>query len=222
LSVPRKNKAENSNQEIRQVTASEPLSLKEEHEMQRSWCEDADKLTFIKCLPVSVETVQVIAGTDDAPVRLLGDVNLFLTSNNNNSDGNGDSYTSFGEIELMIATKGKQGRGYGRAMLLAFMEYILTHQKDILEEYDQGRLHSLNVHSRLAYLRARIAESNERSIRLFESAWSSRVSTEADYFGEVELRLVALLSETLTSLGDKYCNPAYQEVHYEHEVVEVQ
>jgi len=36
-----------SNEELRQLTASEELTLDEEYAMQRSWREDDDKLTFI-------------------------------------------------------------------------------------------------------------------------------------------------------------------------------
>lgn len=36
--------------ELQKATASEPLTLAEEHSMQQSWREDADKLTFICCV----------------------------------------------------------------------------------------------------------------------------------------------------------------------------
>merc|ERR1711939_1226447 len=40
-------------EQIQAETASEPLTLEEEYAMQRSWRTDADKLTFIACLPLS-------------------------------------------------------------------------------------------------------------------------------------------------------------------------
>ncbi|KAL7625679.1 hypothetical protein AAE478_004900 [Parahypoxylon ruwenzoriense] len=92
---------------IREATASDRLSLAEEHENQRSWRAAPDKLTFIVCEPLSgpllpplpdasssssgqaarvdgetttgTPTVGVMAGVVDTPARMLGDINLFLT-----------------------------------------------------------------------------------------------------------------------------------------------
>lgn len=182
--------------------------------MQRSWRTDADKLTFITCLPLPVERTEIIAGEHDAPARMIGDVNLFFTEDNKDGDEDRNLNTLVGEIELMIATRENQGRGYGRASLLAFLQFIQTHEKDILEEYGRGQQSSQGVPSTLAYLRVKIAESNGRSIRLFESVGFQKVSAEANYFGEVELRLVQPLSEALVSLGEKYGIAEYREMYY--------
>ncbi len=207
------------NKEIQQATASEPLSLEEEYKMQQGWRTDADKLTFITCLPQTGEQTDVIAGEADGPTRMIGDVNLFLTEDNSDEDENRDSNTLVGEIELMIATKEHRGRGYGRASLLAFLQFLHAHEEDILKEYSQTRQSSRSLSSSLAYLRVKIAESNGRSIWLFESVGFQKVSAEANYFGEVELRLVQPLSETLVSLRAKFGIAEYRELHYGSRVV---
>ena len=182
--------------------------------MQESWRTDADKLTFIICLPLAGRETHVIAGVHDAPAKMIGDVNLFLTEGSEDGDGNGDLNTLVGEIELMIATKENQGHGYGRASLLAFLQFIHAHKEGILKEYKAGRDSSERLSLNLAYLRVKIAESNGRSIRLFESIGFERVSAKANYFGEVELRLLPSLSEALVSLRQKFGIPEYQEWHY--------
>jgi hypothetical protein len=101
-------------QEIQEATASEPLSLDEEYAMQRSWRGDHDKLTFIACLPLDRCTEHkegrktVVAGEDDAPERMIGDVNLFLSRADEDEEG------CIGELELMIAPKDVRRQGFGR------------------------------------------------------------------------------------------------------------
>lgn len=204
--------AEMVNQEIQQATASEPLSLEEEYKMQQSWRTDKDKLTFITCLPLPGERTSIIAGEQDATARMIGDVNLFLTEDNSNGDENANANTLLGEIELMIATKENQGRGYGRASLLAFLQFIHTREKDILDEFARGQESPQGVPPSLAYLRVKIAESNGRSIRLFESVGFQKVAAEANYFGEVELRLAQPLSERLVSLREKFGIAGFREI----------
>src|SRR4051794_40102920 len=69
------------NQEIQQATASEPLTLEEEHAMQQSWREDSDKLTFIISRPLGKpgQITSVDAGIYDSPDAMIGDVNMFLS-----------------------------------------------------------------------------------------------------------------------------------------------
>jgi len=113
------------NPDIQKATASEPLSLDEEYSMQHIWRQHSDKLTFITCLPLSSAADAVKAGQEDAPDHMLGDVNLFLTMSEE------DDETVIGEIELMVAPVSSQGKGYGRASLLAFLRYIAEHQGGI-------------------------------------------------------------------------------------------
>ncbi|XP_050776824.1 alpha/beta-tubulin-N-acetyltransferase 9 isoform X2 [Gopherus flavomarginatus] len=83
-------------EELQQLTASEPLSLEQEYEMQRSWQEDAD------------------SSEEDC---MVGDVNLFLTDMED---------PTVGEIEVMIAEPSCRGQGFGKETTLIMMFYGVT------------------------------------------------------------------------------------------------
>ncbi|XP_047561958.1 alpha/beta-tubulin-N-acetyltransferase 9 isoform X3 [Lutra lutra] len=100
-------------EELRRLTASEPLTLEQEHSMQRSWREDADKCTFIV---LDAEKWQARPSTTEESC-MAGDVNLFLTDL-------GDP--SLGEIEVMIAEPSCRRRGFGTEAVLMMMSYGLT------------------------------------------------------------------------------------------------
>ncbi|KAJ5145038.1 hypothetical protein N7448_002430 [Penicillium atrosanguineum] len=117
-------------EEIQEATASEPLSIEEEYSMQRSWRLDADKLTFITCQPISTANLNA---ESDSPSNMIGDINLFLRIDDG-ADGLSPPEI-VGEIELMIAEKNNQRRGFGKAALLAFMKYIAERQGLICGEF---------------------------------------------------------------------------------------
>ncbi|XP_043353517.1 N-acetyltransferase 9 isoform X4 [Dermochelys coriacea] len=99
-------------EELQRLTASEPLSLEQEYEMQRSWQEDADKCTFIV---LETERWSGQAGTEED--CMVGDVNLFLTDMED---------PTVGEIEVMIAEPSCRGRGFGKETTLIMMFYGVT------------------------------------------------------------------------------------------------
>lgn len=203
-------------QELQKLTASEPLTLQEEYAMQASWRQDADKLTFIICASPSTQTAPsnlstmttVTPGVEDAPDRMIGDVNLFLypceesddedmgQQDRNDETGNGDAV---GELEIMIARPGARGKGLAKEALRAFIWYIATSLPALLEEYAKG-LNGTDKLKALSYLRVKIDKDNVRSLRLFKTLGFSQVS-EPNYFGEVELRSKVAQGEMTDTTG---------------------
>jgi RimJ/RimL family protein N-acetyltransferase len=180
--------------ELQKATASEPLTLSEEYAMQTSWREDADKLTFIACTapPASLPSPSTIESQKhDTPSTMIGDVNLFLTPDDEDEDEDAEESEEehadktaalIGEIEIMIAAPTHQNRGLGHSILLTFLWYITSCVQQITDQYSGSQRTSLK------YLRVKIDKDNLRSIKLFEKAGFEKVSGEANYFGEVELR----------------------------------
>lgn len=161
--------------ELRELTASEPLTLEEEFEMQRKWREDGDKLTFIICAAEEGEA---------GGWRMVGDVNCFLFENEDEDDEG-----VVGELELMIAESEYRRRGIGRAALRVFMGYIHRHWGEIAAEFRSTSCASTDAGRQLSYLRVKINQENTGSIRLFEGLGFEKVGDgKANFFGEVELR----------------------------------
>jgi len=171
--------------ELQQATASEPLTLPEEYDMQKSWRTDGDKLTFIVCLAVEKGPQgNANARVRDAPDRMIGDVNLFVVEDDEAEDA--VVAPLVGEVELMIARKDLHRSGYGRSTLLTFLYYVSSNLRSIVEEY---RAQASKPTGQLEYLRVKIGQANQRSLALFESVGFWKVKGEPNYFGEYELRM---------------------------------
>lgn len=98
--------------ELQQLTASEPLTLEQEYDMQRSWREDSDKCTFI------ILDKQLWADRSVEEVRcMVGDVNIFLTD---------PTDPTLAELEIMIAEPSYRGRGIGKEVTRMMMQYGVT------------------------------------------------------------------------------------------------
>lgn len=93
---------------LQAMTASEPLTLDQEYEMQKSWLEDEDKCTFI------ILDRDVYESSRDEVEAMIGDVNLFF----NDQDAPRNA-----EIEVMIAESSKRQKGRGKEAIHLMMRY---------------------------------------------------------------------------------------------------
>lgn len=190
--------------------------------MQQSWRQDPDKLTFITCQPVQTSpegkflgtrSGKIVAETDDAPEKMIGDINLFLridegdepeSEQQQQQTGGGDSATAhaapdpqiIGEIELMVAEKTNHRRGFGRAALICFLRYIAEHEADILGEFvpstfttsgQKMKIREKQQDWRFSHLSVKIGHENTRSLALFESSGFQKVTGQPNVFGELEM-----------------------------------
>lgn len=167
--------------------------------MQRSWRTDCDKLTFIACYAPEEGGKgegRIVGEKDDAAERMVGDVNLFLSEEDEEDDDEmNEQHTAgpnekrksiIGELEIMLAHKTARGQGLAQEVLRAFMWYIITSLTSILEEYRAG---SDAGKCDLKYLRVKIDQHNVRSLALFQRLGFEKMGEEPNYFGEVELRM---------------------------------
>ncbi|XP_055510119.1 N-acetyltransferase 9 isoform X1 [Leucoraja erinacea] len=99
-------------EELLKLTASEPLTLEQEYQMQISWWEDNDKCTFIV-----LDKARWMSGSCTEEDCMVGDVNLFLIDSED---------LSMAEIEIMIAEPGYRGKGFGKEVTMMMMYYGVT------------------------------------------------------------------------------------------------
>ncbi|RGB27942.1 N-acetyltransferase 9-like protein [Rhizophagus diaphanus] len=122
---------------LQEMTASEPLTLEQEYEMQRTWHVDKNKCTFI--VLVKPEISHELTNQEIKSAKMVGDVNLFF---NDIEDPN------VAEIEIMIAERSHHRSGLATNALLLMFNYAIN---------------ILNV----AKFTAKISTKNQSSIQLF-------------------------------------------------------
>ncbi|RYP52495.1 hypothetical protein DL768_002322 [Monosporascus sp. mg162] len=160
---------------------------------------------------------KVHAGEVDTPDRMVGDINLFLTpweddEDDEDADGRGMnglvtdgavdsipngrrgravSYCN-GEVDIMIADRGRRGNGLGISAVSTLLHFIRRHLKSILAEYGAAREAGFGARVKSLYelkdLVAKINAANVGSIALFTKL-GFKQRGEVNYFGEIEMVL---------------------------------
>ncbi|XP_017787305.1 PREDICTED: N-acetyltransferase 9-like protein [Nicrophorus vespilloides] len=97
--------------ELQELTASEPLTLNQEYEMQHSWMLDNDKCTFI------ILDKEKYEETQNEVAAMIGDTNLFFL---NNEDG---PLAVVAEAEIMIAEEWARRKGCGWEAMVFLLKY---------------------------------------------------------------------------------------------------
>ncbi|CAO3689551.1 unnamed protein product [Umbelopsis ramanniana] len=148
---------------LQEMTASEPLTLQEEYDMQQSWHLDDNKCTFIilALSPPGTTSEELRSTTlSEAGAVMIGDVNLFFNDPDNDK--------SFAEIEIMIAEEKYRRSGYGIEAIKTMMAYAMT---------------ELGVKT----FEAKISLKNQPSIDMFCSKLGFRERSVSTIFEEVTL-----------------------------------
>ncbi|KAF2666039.1 hypothetical protein BT63DRAFT_442363 [Microthyrium microscopicum] len=162
------------NEQLRQLTASDLLSYEEELSNCHSWRTDNTKLTFLSANVAS----------RDKRAELLGDINLFLSTEEPDDDDVGGE-TVVGEINMMIASSSTRGQGHGTRVLAMFVWWVGAQREAVVKEY----LGETDGNQKLEVLVAKIDGGNVTSIGLFGKLGFTKVREEVNYFGEVEMRV---------------------------------
>lgn len=130
---------------LQRLTGSEPLTLDQEYEMQKTWVRDADKCTFI------VLDKPVFEKTRDKVSSMIGDTNLYFTD---------PSDPLLGEIEVMIACEESRGRGLGKEIMLAMMKFAkeILGTKSLIARIKFDNEPSLKLFKRLEFVESSRSE----------------------------------------------------------------
>ncbi|CAJ2668278.1 unnamed protein product [Trifolium pratense] len=126
-----------------QATASEPLSLEQEYQMQLSWSRDLNKETFI------VLDKDLIVGTfshgQPHVEAMVGDVNIFMNDINN---------PRIAEVEIMIAEQSSRGKGLGKESVLIMMAFAIEKLgiKTFQVKIGESNVESINLFKKLGFV----------------------------------------------------------------------
>ncbi|ALC47428.1 CG11539 [Drosophila busckii] len=166
---------------LRDLTASEQLSLEEEYEMQLSWREDNDKLTFI------ILCAETYERTKDEITAMVGDTNLFIHCDEESGD-------CVAEAEIMIAAVEARGKGYGREAMLLMLKYAQTQLplKKFEAKIDIDNAKSIRLFESFQFVEVRRVEvfhevTFDRAITAAWLAWlDEQVQLKCEHYGAID------------------------------------
>lgn len=168
--------------ELQHLTASEPLTLKEEYEMQKDWLLDERKCTFI------VLDKSIFQSTEDEIAAMIGDTNLFFN----------DTECEFtAEAEIMIAEKESRGKKRGWEAILLMLRYgieVLNVKKYRVKITFENEA-SINMFRKLNF------HEVERSDIFQEITLENNINSEWNKW---------LHSKTMDSIRDEFYNESYE------------
>ncbi|KAM4524106.1 alpha/beta-tubulin-N-acetyltransferase 9 isoform 2-T2 [Odontesthes bonariensis] len=144
--------------ELQQLTASEPLTLEQEYDMQRSWREDNDKCTFI-----ILDKQRWADASNEEEQCMVGDVNIFLTD---------PTDPSLAELEIMIAGVTKLGVrkfqakiGVDNQLSVAMFKKLHFQEVSVCKVFKEVTLELTVDESSLRKLQDDVAHMKERDYR---------------------------------------------------------
>ena len=177
--------------EIQELTSSEPLTLDEEYNMQKSWQEDQDKLTFIILSRSILDHESDMSGqsVEEREIRaMIGDVNAFIIDEQADEEDDEKEPNTFkcAELEIMIVEHDQRGKGLGAESVYLMMSYILQH------------LDSLHLDSFIV----KITQDNLPSIKMFEKLGFVEYE-KIEVFKQVSLRF-KINSQNVSLLHDRF------------------
>ncbi|XP_045464151.1 N-acetyltransferase 9-like protein isoform X3 [Harmonia axyridis] len=126
-------------EDLRNLTASEPLSLEEEYIMQQTWHLDENKCTFI------ILDKEIYSQTKDEIGAMIGDTNFFFSNEN-------EAFSA--EAEIMIAEVASQGKKRGWEAMLHMILYgiVFIHIKHFVVKIGESNSKSINMFLKMGFV----------------------------------------------------------------------
>jgi RimJ/RimL family protein N-acetyltransferase len=146
-----------------EATASEPLSIEEEYEMQQTWMNDKDKVTFIIIDKEYIPQTSTLPITIEESVECMcGDVNAFLTKQDDPDEPNYGCIVA--EMEVMIAEEKSRRKGIAKEAVLLLMNYV---KNELNVNCFEVKINEDNIAS-LALFKEQLHFVEHRYVQVFE------------------------------------------------------